>query len=200
MLKILNELFTWIFPRSIASTSIKNETTDSILRFYNTGSYEGIIFLSPYQEKIISSCVTANKFDNDNHGAILLSALLSRWLQNFEENRIILVPIPLSSKRQRERGYNQVERILEPLKDQYQILKLLKKISDTKPQTTLNRQERLQNLAGTIITKDVPKTEGLIYIIVDDVTTTGTTLKTGRNALEPQIGKDSRIILVAITH
>ncbi len=200
MLKILSNFFSWLFPLPESSAFIVKETEESILRFYNLGRYQGIIFLAPYKIRIISACVSANKFFNDQHGAQLLASLLKRWLVGQNQEQFVLVPIPLSSKRERERGYNQVTRILDFLPKEFTIKQILTKVRDTKPQTSLKRLDRLTNLEEVFTVHECNLPIDKTYIIIDDVTTTGATLKAAEVALRKKLGKDLRVILLAITH
>jgi ComF family protein len=92
-----------------------------------------------------------------------------------------IVPIPMHPGKKRRRGYNQSELVGRYLSRYLDIpLKtdILCKIRNTRPQSRLNREERLRNLDGVFIVKNSPELEGKIILLVDDVVTTGTTLNT----------------------
>ncbi|MEI6396661.1 MAG: phosphoribosyltransferase family protein [Candidatus Taylorbacteria bacterium] len=107
---------------------------------------------------------------------------------------IVIVPMPITQRRRRERGYNQCELITEEMahyvnKD-IQIIfenKLLLRIQHTSHQKHKDREARLE-LEGGIFKVDekilneikgkiVGVLEGTQFIIVDDVITTGTTIR-----------------------
>ncbi len=97
---------------------------------------------------------------------------------------IVVVPVPLSRKRMKERGYNQAEIIAKGFCDSgnKEVLELrtdiLKKKIDTKPQARItNRNERLKNVKGVFEIKNPEVVKGRTIIIIDDVTTTGGTIK-----------------------
>ena len=52
---------------------------------------------------------------------------------------------------------------------------LLIRTKDTLPQTSLSRAKRLKNVAGAFTVTGTPKPDST-YILIDDVTTTGTTI------------------------
>ena len=89
-----------------------------------------------------------------------------------------LVPVPLSDRRLRTRGYNQAALLAEEIGRQTGIPvypRLVRRITDTKPQKELNAKERQNNLkkAFKIAQNDVKLST---IIIIDDIYTTGSTV------------------------
>ena len=88
-----------------------------------------------------------------------------------------IVPVPLHSKKLRDREFNQTALIGRRLSRQARIpllLDVLKKEKATLPQTDVTGKERLKNVKNTFTTgKSVT---GLRLILVDDVITTGATV------------------------
>ncbi|MCK9557962.1 MAG: ComF family protein [Candidatus Cloacimonetes bacterium] len=96
-----------------------------------------------------------------------------------------LVPVPLHRVRKRERGYNQSELIASKLAHKMgkSYLNCISRTRYTKSQTTLERKERLKNLAGAFRVKNPAMVKGKRLILVDDVYTTGSTLSEASRAL-----------------
>ena len=97
--------------------------------------------------------------------------------KNFLANAII-VPVPLHSQRQRWRGFNQAEILATTLTRQtgLPIKHLLKRIKPTRVQKDLSQAQRLQNIRDVFqITS--PEARGKNVLLVDDVVTTGATLR-----------------------
>ena len=131
-------------------------------------------------------------------------------MENF--NNVILVPIPLSPKRHRERGYNQAELICKELIKINNLrhgidVKLendiLIKPRETEHQARIeNRTERLKNIIGSFAIKNTEKNNGLIkdknVILIDDIITTGATLNEARKILK-QAGA-RKIIAFTVAH
>ncbi len=96
---------------------------------------------------------------------------------------ITLIPVPLSKKRFRERGYNQAEELAKQMvalnPEQFVIeTSLVKKVKDTPTQVSLrDRAKRLANLKGAFEVANWPlASSNTIFVIIDDVSTTGTTI------------------------
>jgi ComF family protein len=89
---------------------------------------------------------------------------------------VSLIPVPLGSRRARERGYNQSERIATALGRLIGIpvrTDILRRVRETRTQTALTPEAREANLAGAFAGVGA---EGLGLVLVDDVFTTGATL------------------------
>jgi len=84
--------------------------------------------------------------------------------------------VPLSTKRLKERRYNQSQLLAYELSKYLKIpvKDLLEKIIDTEPMAKLTREERLKNLAHAFRVKEQVKFQRVI--LVDDVYTTGSTV------------------------
>jgi len=92
----------------------------------------------------------------------------------------IVIPVPVHSKRRRERGYNQSELIARSLSNKLNIpviSRTLVKRKNTPPQSSLAKDERYRNLEGAFHVKKPYLIEGKRVLLVDDVTTTGSTLE-----------------------
>jgi ComF family protein len=127
-------------------------------------------------------------------------------LENFTE--IILIPIPLSPKRYRERGYNQAELIckelikINNLRDGVNLKlenNILIKPKETEHQARIkNRNERLQNIIGSFAFRDNNLIKTRNIILIDDITTTGATLSEARKVLK-QAGA-RKVIAFTVAH
>ncbi len=161
---------------------------------------KSIHFLKYKEKKIL-----AKTFAEIMYPRILEELADLRVMQNFYAP--ILIPIPLSKKRYKERGYNQSELICKNL------VKLDKEISfklekdvliknkETKHQAHIkDRKERLENLKGSfsINTENTDKIKNKNIILIDDVFTTGATLNEAKKILKKFGAR--KIIAFTIAH
>lgn len=89
-----------------------------------------------------------------------------------------IVPVPLHPRREKERGFNQSFILAKSVAERYNInirAELLKRVRDTSPQVGMNAKLRAKNLNGAF--EASPECAGLSVLLVDDVRTTGATLK-----------------------
>jgi predicted amidophosphoribosyltransferase len=73
----------------------------------------------------------------------------------------------------------------------------LTKVRPTAPQTSLQARERETNLKGAFQVKKTPGLEGKIVLLVDDVYTTGSTIRECVKALHKAGVKEVRAVTVA---
>lgn len=132
-------------------------------------------------------------------------------LPELEEERImrgtreiLLIPIPSSGKKKRIRGFNQTEILAKIIagKDSSKTLAysedILRKIRETKAQADLkDRRKRLENIRDSM-EADPEKIAGKTVFLIDDITTTGGTLKEAVRALRAAGAK--RVLCFAVAH
>jgi len=95
---------------------------------------------------------------------------------NFSDN--LIIPVPLSKKRWRWRGFNQAELLAKEVAGEYGLAidkSNLIRIKHKKPQAKLNEIHRLENIKGCFSWQGENLNKKNI-ILVDDVVTTGATL------------------------
>lgn len=99
----------------------------------------------------------------------------------------LIIPIPLSGKRFRQRGYNQSELMAKFLSDKMSVMlatDVLYKIKETISQVEIkDREKRLKNLEGAFGVKNSEIIKDKNIILVDDITTTGATLSEAKKVL-----------------
>lgn len=200
-MKLVNRLISYLFPERDDAVVVRTAAPDLLALRAQRYTNESTIFLLPFSDPLVRAAIHEVKYHHNERAIALLQAVLARWLPALAPGYI--VPIPLSAARLRKRGYNQVAVLVKPLVEethhQYHPHILVRTINTT-PQTRLPRQERLTNVANAFF---VPKREqqsvtGQHIILIDDVSTTGATLKAARAALAPH--SPARITCLAIAH
>jgi competence protein ComFC len=138
------------------------------------------IFIGPLREAIHRL-----KYQHDiGLGEALSKHLINYYLQeNWKADAV--VPIPLSLKRQTERGYNQAALLAWPMALALGIAyrpKAISRIRETRSQVGLKARERAENVKGAF-TANRKFVEGKTILLIDDVTTTGATLSASARAM-----------------
>jgi ComF family protein len=152
----------------------------------------GLYFALPYKEKALTKKLI-HQFKYRPYLKNLAETLASLIIEHLilsgkNTNEIwensVLIPVPLSEKKLKERGYNQSEELAKELSKVLQvpiISDVLIKIKSTKPQMELKKEGREKNLLNAFKincgTSDVPQFSGKKVFLVDDVYTTGSTMQ-----------------------
>jgi len=231
---LLNTIFDIIFPVKCISCGENGE--DFCLKCLSDSpsaereSAKWIFPLYDYRHPPVKKALQLFKYKGKKRLASVFAEILYERIteelsdlsimENF--SNAILIPIPLSSKRYRERGYNQAELICRELikidkaahlrhgvnvqlnSNKLSLEKnILIKPKETEHQArTHNRQERLKNIIGSFAIKNekenIIKIKGRNVILIDDITTTGATLSEARKILK-QAGA-RKVIAFTVAH
>jgi len=110
----------------------------------------------------------------------------------------MIIPVPLGTMRQKERGYNQVGMIARPLALALEVDYAphgLHRRKETRSQVGLTKQERRKNVQDAFAAHAC--VNGRRILVLDDVSTTGATLSSSAEALYSAGAKDVYALTVA---
>jgi len=136
-----------------------------------------------YREPLVATIIQALKYggvtDLAGTSALLIAEHVARTGLAVPENAVV-VPVPLSKKRLRERGFNQSEligrRVARALLLPF-LPNVLSRTRDTAPQTAVeNKAARAVNIKGAFACYSKEAINGKHVVLIDDVFTTGATL------------------------
>ena len=133
----------------------------------------------------LNRLVLGLKSGNGRMQARVLGALLAPALQRTYGGQSLpdaLAPVPLTWRRRRKRGFNQAALLARDISRRLEVpvaSRRLRRIRDTAPQQTLSRSARQRNLRRAFAASGMSGT----VAIVDDVMTTGATLRACTNAV-----------------
>jgi ComF family protein len=147
-------------------------------------SLDGILAVAVFADPI-RPAIHALKYENNTTLAAPLGEMMvDAWRCSGLPKADVIVPVPLHTHRQAERGYNQsgllarvVGRGLDLPMDDHTLVRL----RATPPQVGLSRTERQQNMEGAFAC--LGSLKGKTVVVVDDVCTTGATLEACAAAL-----------------
>lgn len=148
---------------------------------------------------VVQNAVQAFKYDGARELAMPLANRLVKALQILNPPIDTIVPVPLYADRQAARGYNQSELLCQHLALKTGIParpNALKRIRETSQQALLSEADRHTNVRGAFAASEAVK--GLSILLVDDVITTGSTLRECADALNAKGA--GRVYGIAVSH
>ena len=161
---------------------------------------KNLIITSHYNHPLIKKAVHRYKYDFVKKLAKPLGHLMVKKLNQQNIKNPILIPIPLHLKRLRWRGFNQADLLARQISKELNIPiinNLLIQTKHTLPQMKIkNAKKRKQNIkhafalnSRNVLKNDVLGTRtsfsGRSFILIDDISTTGATLKECAKVLKP---------------
>lgn len=173
---------------------------------------DNIYAVFSYQNEIIKKIIWLLKYHKRKIiGEKLGELLYENFLETINEiqeyskgQRIIVIPVPLSKTRRKDRGYNQSEIIAKGFcfsnKEIFELRNdIIIKIKNTLPQAKItDRKRRLKNMIGVFDIKDKEAIRGRTIIVIDDVTTTGATIGEIIKVLNKN--KAKKVLGLAVAH
>ena len=90
----------------------------------------------------------------------------------------IIIPMPIHKTREKERGFNQAEILVEEIGSHTGKVRtnILYKAINTEHQTGLSRENRMRNVIGSFEVIDKAVVKDKVILVVDDIYTTGSTM------------------------
>lgn len=131
-------------------------------------------------EGIVRQAIHDLKYRQSRFLAPVAADLLARSLATRPLQADLLIPVPLAGARRRERGYNQSELIVDHLAAAVGVPSApggLERVRETPPQVGRSAAERRLNVRDAFGCPDPSAVAGRRVVLVDDVATTGATLR-----------------------
>lgn len=171
-----------------------------------------VLAIFSYKDQEVKKLIWQLKYKGNEEAAKTLAKVLhqeilealSDWLSFEDFKDPVLIPTPISKKKTKIRGYNQTEMVLKEMekidegKNFSVFYDVLNKKKDTPDQSsTKSKKERLANLKDCFSVKDAKKIKDRNIILIDDVITTGTTVKEMRKALKKGGARKVKAVVIA---
>ena len=166
--------------------------------------------LFPYWEPLVRDTIWLFKYRGEQRAAALFAPLLYRHLivplltHNNSGEKPILIPMPLSRERLRERGFNQAEVLAEEIEGVSNggVLAargILVRNKKTEHQARLKKKtDRNKNVENSFEINPPARLAGKYIFLIDDIVTTGATSGEARRVLL-RAGAE-KVIVIAIAH
>lgn len=186
-------------PRT-EQAALRDNITEQL--FYKNRRFQrGAAFLFFDDRQISRALIHAMKFSERPDLAQYLAeqAAMDFLCADFFDEIDLIVPVPLHPRRERERGYNQSEWIARGLSRKTGIpidMQHLIRCRDTDQQALLRGEKREENMKGAFRVNQPKDWCHKHILLVDDVVTTGATLRACMDALVPC--RDCKISVFAL--
>lgn len=206
-----------LFPESCAGCNKKDTALcfsckNSIPYFSGNTEEPWISALAPYQNETIHRTIKRAKYKRRPEALIAFGSLLADRIQEETMHEVVLspvhwfvIPIPITKNHLLIRGYNQSEllaqsalRRLSP--EAYSFAQFLHRKNNSKSQVELARKkDRLKNPLNTFIVSLDDRICNSRIVLIDDVVTTGATLREARRVLCNAGAKEVIAVTLAYT-
>ena len=134
----------------------------------------GVAYSAFFYSGPVPKLVLGLKYSNDG---VVAQAFAPHMAAILEESYDLIIPVPLSKRRGRQRGYNQAALLAGELSRLMAVpaYEGMERTKDTAQQYVLDPAQRAANVAGAFAVKAGFCVEGKRVLLVDDILTTGAT-------------------------
>jgi ComF family protein len=146
--------------------------------------------------------ITGFKYSDKLHAARLFSGWMTQAGKACLEGADMIVPVPLHRVRLFTRRYNQSALLAQHIARQSGLPfypRLIKRLRNSAPQASLSRSSRLTNVKGIFTVLPPYDVGGKHVVLVDDVMTTGATVRECAKALKKAGAASVRVLVLART-
>ena len=184
-----------------SKNTLYNKLTKNIFENSNINNVSTLFYYETNTE--LQELIHNLKYRNQTElGKIIGEWHASKLLESEDFKSIdFVVPVPIHSKKLRKRGYDQLETYGKTLATKLNAIyttKILKKTKNTKTQSKYSRKERFENILNSIALSKT-NVENKHLLLIDDVITTGATLKACVKCLQQIKGIQISIAAIAVT-
>ena len=172
-----------ISERELVGEGIVSAETESRLEnLKKLRKLNNIYYIWDYNEEF-KKLIFSYKYNRKKSLAKLIAKLIEEEFKFIIQKEKIdfIVSVPINKKRKNERGYNQVDEILKQLNVNYVEIKRIK--NTEKMHKLLNEKLREENIRGSFRTESDFDFKNKKILLVDDIITTGATLKEIKNSI-----------------
>jgi competence protein ComFC len=178
------------------------KTAGDLCRICNRQTGIDKVFSLGEHNGLLKKLIWDLKFNSSKANISCLASYLKCELKEFENSRAVLIPAPTAPKRARSRGYDQAKLLAKNLVKlnanwAYKDLLIRNNDSDQIGLSKLDRKQRTKNLFLLNPSAEL-KSEYDIAILIDDVITTGSTIKAAVEAIAPL--KFKHVVLACLSH
>ena len=201
-MKIFKNILAVLFPQKCLGCKKENEIlcSDCLLKINrpDTPHLKWVHIAGNYQDLVLKKALWMLKYQGVKQLAKPLAEIVKeRIWKKLETENWLVVPVPLSKNKLRHRGYNQAEMIAGELSGNVRADILFKKFHTKSQVEVKNKEERLANIIGSFEVRNPETIRGKKIILIDDVLTTGATMREAKKVLKQAGAKKVVGVVVA---
>lgn len=198
---IPNQPILWLKENMAQNNIFSPKSNTNLRELPKDSSIKSILSCTDFKNKIIKKSIHYLKYKNLPQLSHPLGSIILRTLSQHLKNRsdLILCPIPLHNSRLKFRGYNQADLLAQYLHTKLRLplyLDLQRSRNTPQQMRIQNRQARIQNMDNAFIASQKNNLNQPI-LIIDDVTTTLSTIQEAAKALSKQGFDDIYALILA---
>lgn len=181
---------------------LKNQVEFKVEKFQKESkNFNELLYIFKY-EGIIRKTILRYKFQEKSYTykTFVNFMLKNKKFFEFIKSYDTIVPVPISNKRYKERGYNQSYLLAREISKNTMLKLQNRSIIKNKniiEQSKLNKEERKANIQGVYKLIDSKNIKNKNIILIDDVYTTGSTVNECARVLQQARPKSISVLVIA---
>ena len=163
--------------------------------------FENHYYIFKY-DSIIRNLIIDYKFNEKPYLYRSILEFINKYQKEYIQFKIydIIIPVPISKKRNRERGYNQSLLIAKGMAQNKNIKlrnNVISKVKNNNTQSKLNKEERAENVKNVYKIANNKEIIDKNILLIDDIFTTGATLNECSKMLKQANAKKVDVLTIA---
>lgn len=172
-----------------------------VINEYNNRNFSKHLYIFRY-EGIIRNKIIEYKFEDKGYLYKMFAKIIlsNKKTCNFIKKYDVIIPVPISKKRKKKRGYNQSELVANELAQKLNQdiwTDIIIKKKDNKPQSELNKLERIKNVEDIYEINKPIEVKNKKVLLLDDIYTTGSTVNEIARKLKQNQTQEIGVITLA---
>ena len=172
-----------------------------VINEYNNRNFSKHLYIFRY-EGIIRNKIIEYKFEDKGYLYKMFAKIIlsDKKPCNFIKKYDVIIPVPISKKRKKKRGYNQSELVANELAQKLNQdiwTDIIIKKKDNKPQSELNKLERIKNVEDIYEINKPIEVKNKKVLLLDDIYTTGSTVNEIARKLKQNQTQEIGVITLA---
>ena len=172
-----------------------------VINEYNNRNFSKHLYIFKY-EGIIRNKIIEYKFEDKGYLYKMFAKIIlsDKKTCNFIKKYDVIIPVPISKKRKKKRGYNQSELVANELAQKLNQdiwTDIIIKKKDNKPQSELNKLERIKNVEDIYEINKPIEVKNKKVLLLDDIYTTGSTVNEIARKLKQNQTQEIGVITLA---